>query len=56
MHKQPALAAFAPTGALPNAEAAAEHCLALPMGPALSGEEAASVAAAVAEALAPAPQ
>ncbi len=54
MHRQPALAAYAPPGALPNAEAAAEGCLALPMGPALSGEQAGQVAAAVAEVLAPA--
>jgi dTDP-4-amino-4,6-dideoxygalactose transaminase len=41
-----------PTAPLPGAEQATEHCLALPMGPALSVEDAAAVAAAVDEALA----
>jgi dTDP-4-amino-4,6-dideoxygalactose transaminase len=51
MHRQPALGEYASDSPLPGAERAADHCLALPMGPALGDPEAASVAAAVGEVL-----
>ncbi len=51
MHRQPALADYAPGGALPGADAAADQCLALPIGPALTEKDAIEVSAAVGEAL-----
>ena len=52
MHKQPALADYAPKKPLPGAEAAADGCLALPMGPALDNEDVTAVVEAVGAALA----
>jgi dTDP-3-amino-3,4,6-trideoxy-alpha-D-glucose transaminase len=46
MHRQPAMERFAGE-ALPRAERAAEHCLALPMGPALGAAEVDAVISAV---------
>lgn len=51
MHRQPALAPWAPDRALPGTEAAAAEGLALPMGPALEPEQTQAVASAVAEIL-----
>jgi dTDP-4-amino-4,6-dideoxygalactose transaminase len=47
LHRQPALERYAPEGELPGAERAAAMSLALPMGPALSDAEVATVATAV---------
>jgi dTDP-4-amino-4,6-dideoxygalactose transaminase len=47
LHRQPAMAPFAPPTSLPGAEAAAKETLALPMGPALSDSQVATVAEAV---------
>ena len=52
LHRQPALERFAPTEALRGVERAAAESLALPMGPALSPDQAREVAAAVAAILA----
>ncbi|MEX0972467.1 MAG: DegT/DnrJ/EryC1/StrS family aminotransferase [Solirubrobacterales bacterium] len=49
LHRQPAMAAHAPPSPLPGAEGAAAESLALPMGPALSETDVATVATAVAE-------
>ena len=51
LHRQPALAPYAPAGALPGAERAAAASLALPMGPALGEEDVATVVAAAGAAL-----
>jgi dTDP-4-amino-4,6-dideoxygalactose transaminase len=52
LHHQPALREFAPAAALPGVESAAALSLALPMGPALSDEQAVEVARTTREALA----
>jgi dTDP-4-amino-4,6-dideoxygalactose transaminase len=44
LHRQPALRDFPPRGPLPGVEAAAGRSLALPMGPALTEQQAAEVA------------
>jgi dTDP-4-amino-4,6-dideoxygalactose transaminase len=54
LHRQPALQPFAHGAALPAAERVAATSLALPMGPALTGGQAAAVVAAARAALAPA--
>jgi dTDP-4-amino-4,6-dideoxygalactose transaminase len=54
LHRQPALRDCAPERELPNAERVAATSLALPMGPALSEREAATVVAAARAALEPA--
>jgi dTDP-4-amino-4,6-dideoxygalactose transaminase len=46
LHRQPAMRDFAPSAPLPGVESAAAESLALPMGPALSEQQAAEVAAA----------
>jgi dTDP-4-amino-4,6-dideoxygalactose transaminase len=46
LHQQPAMRDFAPSAPLPGVESAAAESLALPMGPALSEQQAAEVAAA----------
>jgi dTDP-3-amino-3,4,6-trideoxy-alpha-D-glucose transaminase len=46
LHQQPAMRGFAPPAALPGVESAAAESLALPMGPALSEQQAAEVAEA----------
>jgi dTDP-4-amino-4,6-dideoxygalactose transaminase len=51
LHRQPALRSCAPEWELPGAERAARSSLALPMGPALDGEQVAAVVAAVRTAL-----
>jgi dTDP-4-amino-4,6-dideoxygalactose transaminase len=52
LHRQPALREFAPQAPLPGVESAAAQSLALPMGPALSAEQAAEVSRVAREALA----
>jgi len=52
LHRQPALAAYAPDRELPGAERVAATSLALPMGPALAGEQVALAVDAVRAALA----
>jgi dTDP-3-amino-3,4,6-trideoxy-alpha-D-glucose transaminase len=47
LHRQPAMAEFAPAAALPGVEGAAAESLALPMGPALTDAQAATVVEAV---------
>jgi dTDP-4-amino-4,6-dideoxygalactose transaminase len=54
LHRQPALQRFAPDGELPGAERVAATSLALPIGPALSERQVATVVAAVRAALGPA--
>jgi dTDP-3-amino-3,4,6-trideoxy-alpha-D-glucose transaminase len=51
LHRQPAMEAYAPAGALPAAVRAAAESLALPMGPALAEEEAREVAGVAVEIL-----
>jgi len=46
LHQQPAMRDFAPSAPLPGVESAAAESLALPMGPALSEQQATEVAAA----------
>ena len=53
LHRQPALAAYAPRLALPATEEAARTNLAIPMSPALGARQAAEVTAAVRAVLAP---
>jgi dTDP-4-amino-4,6-dideoxygalactose transaminase len=52
LHRQPAMREFAPRVPLPGVESAAAESLALPMGPALSDEQAAEVVEAARAALA----
>lgn len=52
LHRQPALREFVPTVPLPGVESAASQSLALPMGPALTDEQAAEVSQATRDALA----
>jgi dTDP-3-amino-3,4,6-trideoxy-alpha-D-glucose transaminase len=52
LHLQPAMREFAPTGPLPGVEGAAAESLALPMGPALSEEQVATVVSATTAAFA----
>jgi dTDP-4-amino-4,6-dideoxygalactose transaminase len=52
LHRQPAMREFAPRVPLPGVESAAAESLALPMGPALSDEQAAEVVQAARAALA----
>jgi dTDP-4-amino-4,6-dideoxygalactose transaminase len=52
LHRQPALREFVPTVSLPGVESAASQSLALPMGPALTDEQAAEVSQATRDALA----
>ncbi len=52
LHKQPAMKDFAPPRPLPGVESAAAHSLALPMGPALTEQQADEVARATRDALA----
>jgi dTDP-4-amino-4,6-dideoxygalactose transaminase len=51
LHRQPALREFVPTAPLPGVDSAAAQSLALPMGPALTDEQAAEVSQATREAL-----
>jgi dTDP-3-amino-3,4,6-trideoxy-alpha-D-glucose transaminase len=51
LHRQPGMAAFAPAAELAGADRFAATCLAIPAGPTLSGEQAASVVGAVRETL-----
>jgi dTDP-4-amino-4,6-dideoxygalactose transaminase len=53
LHRQPALLPYAPEWELPGAEHAAARSLALPMGPALAGEQVAAVTAAARTVLEP---
>ena len=54
VHRQPAMAPYAPAGELPGTEEAARTHLAIPMSPVLTAEQAAEVVAAARLALAPA--
>jgi dTDP-3-amino-3,4,6-trideoxy-alpha-D-glucose transaminase len=54
LHRQPAMAPYAPRGALPAAERGAATSLALPMGPALEEAQVIAVVAAARAALGPA--